>query len=106
MCHKIWKIDANCRKFPSVMSRTQKARHRLRMKIVDRNIARVAEGLKLIGKDCKPVSRLQNELPKESEMDPKDKYTVFNRKARYYRKGAHRQPKWTRITNRVPPKGF
>jgi rRNA maturation protein Rpf1 len=37
------------------------------------------------------------ELPKEHEMDPKDKYSVFTRHARGYRKGIHKVPKWTRV---------
>lgn len=37
------------------------------------------------------------ELPKEHEMLPKDKYTVFSPHARGYRKGIHKVPKWTRV---------
>ena len=36
-------------------------------------------------------------LPKEHEMPPKDKYTVFSSTARGYRKGIHKVPKWTRV---------
>ena len=36
-------------------------------------------------------------LPKEHEMVPKDKYTVFSSTARGYRKGIHKVPKWTRV---------
>jgi hypothetical protein len=36
-------------------------------------------------------------LPKEHEMVPKDKYTVFCSTARGYRKGIHKVPKWTRV---------
>jgi hypothetical protein len=76
------------------------------MKIVDRNIFRVAHGLELLGKSCHSVTRLLTDLPKESEMAPRDKYFVFNRTGKNYRKAAHKQPKWTRMTNRVSPKGF
>ena len=37
------------------------------------------------------------EMPTESEMPPKDKYTVFNRTSRGYRKGIHKVPKFTRV---------
>ena len=37
------------------------------------------------------------ELPKQHEMPPKDKYTVFSRQAKGYRKGIHKVPKWTRV---------
>ena len=37
------------------------------------------------------------ELPKEHEMPPRDKYTVFSRHAKGYRKGIHKVPKWTRV---------
>jgi hypothetical protein len=88
------------------MSKGQKARHRLRMRIVDRNIERVGLALKSNGMTCNMLERLKRELPKESEMPAKDKYWVFNKTSKGYRKSAHRQPKWTKITNRVPPKGY
>lgn len=37
------------------------------------------------------------ELPKEHEMPPRDKYTVFSRHVKGYRKGIHKVPKWTRV---------
>jgi hypothetical protein len=36
-------------------------------------------------------------LPKEHEMDPRDKYTVFSRSSKGYRKGIHKVPKFTRV---------
>ena len=42
-------------------------------------------------------------LPKEHEMDPKDKYTVFSPHHRGYRKGIHKLPKWTRVGSLAPP---
>lgn len=95
----VWKINR-------VLSQPQKARHRLRMRIMDRSIARVAEGLKLTGQKSKTVNKTLQSLPKEKDMKPRDKYTIFSKKTRTYRKGAHTQPKWTRVTNRVIPKGF
>jgi hypothetical protein len=46
------------------------------------------------------------ELPTEQEMPARDKYTVFSRYGRNYRKGIHKVPHWTKITSRVNPKGF
>lgn len=37
----------------------------------------------------KSIARWQAEMPLESEMRPKDKYTFFDRKERTYRKGVH-----------------
>ena len=37
------------------------------------------------------------ELPKEHEMPAKDKYTIFSKTAKGYRKGIHKVPKWTRV---------
>lgn len=40
-------------------------------------------------------------------MPPRDKYTVFTRHERGYRKGIHKVPKWTRVSNttRLPSFG-
>ena len=37
----------------------------------------------------KSVERWKEEMPKEEEMRPKDKYTMFDRKEKRYRKGIH-----------------
>lgn len=37
----------------------------------------------------KKVERWKMEMPTEQEMLPKDKYTVFDRKVKRYRKGIH-----------------
>jgi hypothetical protein len=37
----------------------------------------------------KKVERWKMEMPTEEEMLPKDKYTVFDRKVKRYRKGIH-----------------
>ena len=54
----------------------------------------------------KLLERWKAEMPTESEMLPRDKYTMFDRKARGYRKGVHKLPKWTRVSQRVNPPGF
>lgn len=95
----LWKV-------PRVMSQHQKFRHRLRMKTVDRNVERILQGLKSTKQSCSTVDKFLKNVPKESEMAPRDKYTIFSRKTKTYRKGAHRQPKFTRVTNRNIPKGF
>ena len=35
------------------------------------------------------LERWKEEMPTEGEMRPKDKYTMFDRKAKGYRKGVH-----------------
>jgi hypothetical protein len=35
------------------------------------------------------VERWKDEMPVEQEMLPKDKYTIFDRKEKKYRKGIH-----------------
>ncbi|KAF2860386.1 hypothetical protein K470DRAFT_270760 [Piedraia hortae CBS 480.64] len=54
----------------------------------------------------KLLERWKAEMPTEREMLPKDKYTMFDRKRRSYRKGVHLLPKWTRVSQRVNPPGF
>lgn len=41
------------------------------------------------GMTAKAVDRWYREMPREEEMLPKDKYTIFDRKERKYRKGIH-----------------
>lgn len=94
----VWKI-------PYKMSRHQKARQRSRLRAVDRTIETVESALAAQGKSLHKLETLK-ELPKESEMPPRDKYWIFNKTSQNYRKGAHRQPHFTKVTNRVPPKGF
>ena len=45
-------------------------------------------------------------FPKENQMSSKDKYTVFDRKEKGYRKGIHKVPKWTKVSMRNNPKFF
>jgi hypothetical protein len=42
-----------------------------------------------MGQSMKKVERWKLEMPTEEEMLPKDKYTVFDRKVKRYRKGIH-----------------
>lgn len=41
------------------------------------------------GLTAKAIERWKAEMPSEKEMLPRDKYTIFDRKARGYRKGIH-----------------
>lgn len=95
----LWKI-------PYKMSRLQKARQRKRLKAVDSTIAAVASGLRQQGLTINKLNLLDKSFPKEHEMPSRDKYWIFARYARNYRKGAHRQPKFTKISNRTNPPGF
>ncbi|EJF65663.1 mitochondrial ribosomal protein L31 [Dichomitus squalens] len=88
-------------KTPWKLSRTRKANVRARLKQVDS----VIEAVRASGVQCKALDQAL-ELPKEHEMPPRDKYTVFSRHTKGYRKGIHKVPKWTRLTLRTNPKGF
>ena len=57
--------------------------------MVDNVIATVESALAKQGQVSKPVERWKAEMPREEEMLPRDKYTVFDRKAKRYRKGIH-----------------
>lgn len=98
------------RKTPWKLSRTRKANVRARLKQVDSVIEAVrASGVQCKALVCIPlvasiaVLRVHYrqdkalELPKEHEMPPRDKYTVFSRHTKGYRKGIHKVPKWTRV---------
>ena len=54
----------------------------------------------------KLIERWKVEMPTEGEMLAKDKYTLFDKKAKGYRKGVHKLPKWTRVSQRLNPPGF
>ncbi|KAI0003270.1 60s ribosomal protein l31 [Russula compacta] len=90
----LWKV-------PWRLSATRKANVRDRLKKVDAVIDAVRDS----GVQCVALTNALA-LPKEHEMDPKDKYTVFSPHHRGYRKGIHKVPKWTRITQRINPRGF
>lgn len=74
----------------------------------------------------KLIERWKADMPTEADMLPRDKYTMFDRKEKKYRKGIHSEspsvpnlltttdpialvpelPKWTRVSQRVNPPGF
>ncbi|KAL8691397.1 MAG: hypothetical protein Q9218_003373, partial [Villophora microphyllina] len=95
----LWKI-------PWRLSAPQKARQRKRLRAVDSVIACVDAALQKQGSSMKDLERWKAEMPKEEEMRPKDKYTIFDRKEKKYRKGIHKLPKWTRVSQRINPPGF
>jgi hypothetical protein len=70
---------------PYRLSPTRKSRVRLRLKAVDDVISTVQAS----GVHCKALDRAL-ELPKESEMDARDKYTTYSPKGRDFRKGVHK----------------
>lgn len=88
------------------LSPAQKYRQRKRMQMVDSNVENLFQGLKANGMESKRINHFMTEVPKESEMLPKDKYTVFNKHSRGYRKGAHFVPKWTKLSLRDNPENF
>ena len=77
------------RKIPWRLSSHQKRRQRKRLKCVDTVVATLDTALAKKGETSKAVERWKMEMPREEEMRPKDKYTVFDRKVRGYRKGIH-----------------
>ncbi|RKP22547.1 mitochondrial ribosomal protein L31-domain-containing protein [Syncephalis pseudoplumigaleata] len=87
---------------PYRMSQTRKANVRKRLQAVDEVIRVLSE----TGVQCKALERAK-ELPKESEMAPRDKYSVFSRKHEGYRKSVHKVPKFTKSpVPRTSPPGF
>ncbi|KAG5924066.1 hypothetical protein E4U61_001722 [Claviceps capensis] len=95
----LWKI-------PWRLSRFQKRRHRLRLRAVDNVVSTVQAALAKKGQKVESLERWVAEMPTEAEMRPKDKYTLFSRYAKSYRKGIHKLPKWTRVSQRVNPPGY
>ncbi|KAI5289617.1 hypothetical protein KEM54_003566 [Ascosphaera aggregata] len=97
----LWKI-------PWRLSAPQKARQRKRLRAVDKVVDTVSAALKkkYNGATIQAIDRWYAEMPREEEMLPKDKYTIFDRKERTYRKGIHKLPKWTRVSQRINPPGF
>lgn len=59
------------------------------MAIVDQALAK--QGL-----TAKALERWKEEMPREEEMRPKDKYTFFDRKEKNYRKGVHSEFRFLR----------
>ncbi|PQE34122.1 ribosomal subunit l31 protein [Rutstroemia sp. NJR-2017a WRK4] len=95
----LWKI-------PWRLSKFQKARQRKRLRAVDSVVATLDKALAKIGTTTKNLERWKEEMPTEQEMLPKDKYTIFDRKEKKYRKGIHKLPKWTRLSQRLNPPGY
>ncbi|KAJ5335964.1 54S ribosomal protein [Penicillium brevicompactum] len=93
-------------KTPWRLSSPQKARQRKRLRSVDRVVDTLSAALERNGQTSKAVSRWYAEMPREEEMLPKDKYTLFDKKEKSYRKSIHKLPKWTRVSQRVNPPGF
>ncbi|ORY91265.1 mitochondrial ribosomal protein L31-domain-containing protein [Syncephalastrum racemosum] len=88
-------------KNPFRMSATRKANVRKRLREVDQVIATLADS----GVQCKALDQAKA-LPKEAEMHPRDKYTVFSGTSRGLRKSLHKVPKFTKKTQRTSPEGF
>ncbi|CAI0649669.1 54S ribosomal protein L31 [Colletotrichum fructicola] len=95
----LWKI-------PWRLSKFQKRRHRLRLRAVDDVVSTVDAALAKQGETVAAVERWKAEMPTEAEMLPRDKYTMFDRKEKRYRKGIHKLPKWTRVSQRLNPPGY
>lgn len=49
----------------------------------------ISQALSKQGETLKALERWKAEMPREEEMLPKDKYTIFDRKEKKYRKGIH-----------------
>ena len=78
------------RKIPWRLSTPQKRRQRKRLRLVDNVIATVDNALKKQNMESTTkLERWKEEMPTEAEMRPKDKYTIFDRKEKRYRKGIH-----------------
>ena len=57
--------------------------------MVDSVIATVDKALANKGFSAKALERWKEEMPTEQEMLPRDKYTMFDKKEKRYRKGVH-----------------
>ncbi|KAI0847721.1 mitochondrial ribosomal protein L31 [Daldinia loculata] len=95
----LWKI-------PWRLSKFQKARQRKRLRGVDSVVDTISNALAKKGETLKALETWKETMPTEAEMLPKDKYTMFDRKEKRYRKGIHKLPKWTRVSQRVNPPGY
>lgn len=80
----------NHRKTPWRISAHQKRRQRKRLRLVDNVVNTVNKALTRNGMPLtKSMTWWNEEMPREEEMIPKDKYTIFDKKAKRYRKGIH-----------------
>ncbi len=80
---------SNKRKIPWRLSAPRKRRQRKRLKLVDNVVATLDRALAKRGMTLESIERWKREMPSEAEMLPRDKYTIFDRKVRGYRKGIH-----------------
>lgn len=80
---------SNYRKIPWRLSRFQKARQRERLRAVDAVVDTLDKALARQGETLKALETWKAEMPTEAEMLPRDKYTMFDRKEKKYRKGIH-----------------
>ncbi|KAJ6161118.1 hypothetical protein N7470_004514 [Penicillium chermesinum] len=76
-------------KTPWRLSSPQKARQRKRLRNVDKVVDTVSAALARQNQTTKAVERWYAEMPREEEMLPKDKYTIFDKKEKTYRKSIH-----------------
>lgn len=76
-------------KTPWRLSRFQKRRQRDRLRAVDSVVATVDAALAKQGITVAALERWKADMPTEAEMLPRDKYTMFDRKEKRYRKGIH-----------------
>ncbi|MCJ1364672.1 hypothetical protein MMC16_003787 [Acarospora aff. strigata] len=76
-------------KTPWRLSPPQKARQRKRLRAVDAIVSTVATALSKAGHTAKALERWRREMPVEREMVPRDKYSIFDRKVKGYRKSIH-----------------
>lgn len=61
----------------------------MRLRAVDSVIATVDQALEKQGTTLKALELWKAQMPTEKEMLPRDKYTLFDRKAKRYRKSIH-----------------
>lgn len=76
-------------KTPWRLSKFQKRRQRMRLRAVDSVVATLDAALAKKGETLESVERWKREMPTEAEMVPRDKYSIFDRKVKGYRKGIH-----------------
>lgn len=76
-------------KTPWRLSKFQKRRQRMRLRAVDNVVATLDAALAKKGETLESVERWKREMPTEAEMVPRDKYSIFDRKVKGYRKGIH-----------------
>ncbi|CAK7270890.1 hypothetical protein SEPCBS57363_004333 [Sporothrix epigloea] len=76
-------------KCPWRLSPFQKYRQRKRLQAVDSVISTLETSLAKQGTTISALQRWKQEMPREEEMLARDKYTIFDRKVKRYRKSIH-----------------